>query len=115
MQLRCFVGPLSADGRFFIGYSEDISRSGLLIRLGPPDPETALPMPGDDIEVDLELPPNRAFKQVRSLCCRATVVSIRNSVSGATYLAAAVHQMQFRDLPARFLQPEWAGFLSKVM
>lgn len=85
-----------------------MSRSGILIRVGS-GASLAPFKPDEDVEVDIELPLNPRLKMIRSLYCRGTVIETRPGASGEMYLALVIHQLQFRDLPARFLEPELAG------
>jgi hypothetical protein len=103
LRLRCFVTTLGPQPLHFEGRTENISRSGVLICPLDPSQCQGRLNPGDDIDVDLELPPNTHLKTTRSLHCRATLVGLRTGASNEPYLAASIHQMEFRDLPGQFL------------
>jgi hypothetical protein len=100
------AAPGQIDGHI-TGWSENMSRLGILIRIGS-GASLAPFKPGEDVEVDIELPPNPRLKKIRSLYCRGAVIETRPGASGEMYLALVIHQLQFRDLPARFLKPELA-------
>ena len=105
LQLRCYLMCGRTNSVLISGITEEISRSGLLVRCDQ-NPIAKLPSAGEYVPVDLELPTGSNRAKPRSLHCHATVVGTRTGAGGETYVALAVDQMQFRDFPAQCFQAE---------
>lgn len=105
VRLRCFITHPSFDGQCLIGYTDNLSRSGVFIRCTAFDSALhGLPNVGEWITIDLQLPSLRAKAPVRSMCCTANVVRVVDDANGDRCFAAAFCGIQFRDLPRKFLQ-----------
>ena len=81
-------------------YTENISRSGILIAWK--GEEAALPVPamGQIITVEIELPANHGFGQ-KCIHCQGTVMRISNTEQGFPLLALRVNYMDFRSFHDR--------------
>jgi hypothetical protein len=81
-------------------YTENISRSGILVAWK--GVETSLPVPamGQIITVEIELPANHGFGQ-KCIHCQGTVMRITNGEGGFPLLALRVNYMDFRSFHDR--------------
>ena len=82
LQLRCFVTTTGPQPLHLEGRTENISRSGVLICHLNPLQCDGLLRPGEDVDIDVELPQNPRLKRTRSLHCRATIVGQRSFGKG---------------------------------
>ena len=108
LALKCYLvtDPTAAGQQ--VGRTENISRSGVLVNLpGRPACVAAL-IPGDHVELHLELPPRLGRRLPRSLHCLATVAWSETTREGDSRVALAVQRMSFRDLPERLWSLEYA-------
>jgi hypothetical protein len=106
LTLRCHVKIGENNHEISLGQTENISRTGLMMRLANTGPSFAPAIDlGQYLEAYVELPRSQA-QPPRSLCCKSTVVWLRTDESGDLLLGLSVLQMTFRDLPLRFSQPE---------
>jgi hypothetical protein len=78
----------------FSGTIENISRSGLLVRLVGNSESRLLPVVGEVVTVYISLPINKVYGQ-KYLRCSGTVVRVSNSKRSVPTLAISVDQMQF--------------------
>ena len=85
----CGWGPAPSQG-----VTENISRSGLLLRLESRHAPIALPRIGDVLTVDVELPANHNYGQ-KYLRCRGAVVRISSARRSPARIALSVSQMEF--------------------
>jgi hypothetical protein len=95
--LRCFRRAAPRAPGQYIGLTENLSRTGLLIHWErePTDPE--LPGVGDQLILEVEWPVNRGFER-RYLCCRGRVAWVQPaSTTGPALVAIRAHGMQFRS------------------
>ena len=101
--LRCFVtGPALAGG-CIPGFTVNLSRFGVLVRCDNANScGSRLLGVGDDVEIDIVLPSSRQ-EMPRSLHCYAAVTRVLSECDGTYYFAASIDEMQFRDLPMRFI------------
>ena len=81
-------------------YTENISRSGILVAWK--GEETVLPVPamGQIITVEIELPATHGFGQ-KCIHCQGTVMRIANSDLGFPWIALQVNYMDFRSFHDR--------------
>lgn len=91
------------------GRTENVSRSGVLVRLEGEAGLAERLLQGDFIEADIELP-GRSSSLRRSLYCRGIAVWWRE-LEGDLVLALAVEHLRFRDLPRRHVDAESARSL----
>lgn len=98
LELRCAVTAPKKD-RILVGPTQNISRTGLLIRWNTV--ASWLPRPGDRLVVELELPRvDDPFKE-RWLCCRGRVVWVSDAKNGVALVAVKVGRMEFCSYPRR--------------
>jgi hypothetical protein len=88
---RCHLSGIAP----FEGVTQNISRNGVLIRLGTKDAPPSLPNVGDSLTVDIELPANQDFGQ-KYLHCFGTVVRTFNARRSLPCFALSISQMEFR-------------------
>jgi hypothetical protein len=98
-------------------YTENISRSGILVAWQGEDAE-AVPLPGvgQVVTVEIELPANHGFGQ-KCIHCQGTVTRTSNGDGGYPRVALQVNYMDFRSFQDRIrameaLQPlagSWMG------
>jgi PilZ domain len=81
-------------------YTENMSRSGVLIAWRGIDAELPTPSIGQIVTVDLELPVNHGFGQ-KCIHCQGTVMRITNSVENFPWVAMRVNYMDFRSFHDR--------------
>jgi hypothetical protein len=90
VQASCRLG---GGGACLDGVTENISRSGVLIRLASNGAHT-LPGVGEVIGVDIDLPPNPTFGQ-KCLRCRGVVVRTTCGRGTAPSVAVEIIQIEF--------------------
>ena len=76
-------------------YTENISRSGVLIAWRGADAELPVPSLGQIVTVEIELPANHGFGQ-KCIHCQGAVMRITNSVGKFPFIALSVNYMDFR-------------------
>ena len=81
-------------------YTENISRSGLLIAWHGVDPALPLPGLGQILTVEIELPANHGFGQ-KCIHCQGLVVRVSRGESQETKVALRVNYMDFRSFHDR--------------
>lgn len=99
VRLPCHVEFLEfpqTKSRLFVGLTENISRSGVLVQWSSHDPAARLPRPGQLLTADIELPANHAFGR-KCLHCQVTVVRVSPFKEGTAQVAFQIGQMQFRN------------------
>ena len=99
IQLRCHVTSPALWLRSAL-YTENISRSGLLVAWQ--GGEQTLPMPslGQILTLELELPANHGFGQ-KCIHCQGTVLRVTDSGRGYPIVALRVNYMDFRSFHDR--------------
>src|SRR5258708_5108099 len=99
IKLRCHV---TSPALWFKGgmYTENISRSGILIVWKGVDATLPLPALGQIITVEIELPANHGFGQ-KCIHCQGTVMRINNAEEGFPLIALRVNYMDFRSFHDR--------------
>lgn len=91
VKARCHI--VGRDMEVYEAVSENISRSGALLRVLPGSANGRLPLVGEIVMVDLALPRNVLFGQ-RYLRCHGTVIR-----AAAPNVAVRIMQMEFRSAP----------------
>jgi len=76
-------------------YTENISRSGILIAWRGSDTSLPVPASGQIVTVEIELPENHGFGQ-KCIHCQGTVMRIGNSQPQFPHIALRVNYMNFR-------------------
>jgi len=94
-------GGNDSSGEICNGETRNMSRNGVLIAWAPGLPQSSLPVVGDRIRVDIELPFDGAHPR-RLMYCEGVVVRAENSQRGMTG-AAVLTRIEFRDVPAEQL------------
>jgi len=90
-------------------YTENISRSGLLVVWRGQDAQLPLPAVGQILTIEVELPANHAFGQ-RCIHCQGTVTRVSQDHEDYPRVAMRVNFMDFRSFhdqlrAAESLQP----------
>lgn len=96
LKLPCHIVFPRTKSRLFVGTTENMSRSGILIIWSTDRVITMLPKPGDLLTVDVELPANHSFGR-RCMHCQAVVARVSTGETGGPRVAFQVNQMQFRN------------------
>jgi hypothetical protein len=81
-------------------YTQNISRSGVLIAWRGLDSELPLPSMGQIVTVEIELPANHGFGQ-KCIHCQGTVMRMTESVENIPLIAMRVNYMDFRSFHDR--------------
>ncbi len=81
-------------------YTENISRSGLLIVWGGEYTPIEPPSVGQIVTVEVELPANHGFGQ-KCIHCQGTVVRVAENEGGCPRVALSVNYMDFRSFQDR--------------
>jgi hypothetical protein len=94
IQLRCHVTSPALWLRSAL-YTENISRSGLLVAWHGGDETLPVPSLGQILTLELELPANHGFGQ-KCIHCQGTVLRVTDSGRGYPLVALRVNYMDFR-------------------
>ena len=81
-------------------YTENISRSGVLIAWRGDETDLPVPSVGQIVTVEIELPANHGFGQ-KCIHCQGTVMRIANSAENLPFIALRVNYMDFRSFHDR--------------
>lgn len=81
-------------------YTENISRSGILIAWKGAEANLPVPAMGQIITVEIELPANHGFGQ-KCIHCQGTVIRMANSDQNFPLIALRVNYMDFRSFHDR--------------
>jgi len=113
IRLPCHVSLLRSKSRRFVGVTENISRSGILLFWNA-RAVSDLPKPGDVLTLEVELPASHSFGR-KCIHCQVTAVRISQQNTGGPLVAFQINQMQFRNanvkLAAAEAHPELSGLL----
>ena len=97
VKLKCHVTSPRVWSNGFVGVTENISRSGLLLLWnGKQSGNSRLPRVGDLITMDIELPVHHDFP-TKCIHCQGTVVRVSVTENQAPHVALSVNYMKFRD------------------
>lgn len=99
IKLRCHVSSPALWMQSAL-YTENISRSGVLIAWRGVDGELPIPSSGQIVTIEIELPANHGFGQ-KCIHCQGTVMRISNSVENFPLIALRVNYMDFRSFHDR--------------
>lgn len=96
VRLPCHVEFPGSKSHLFVGLTENMSRSGILVAWNADGLMSRLPKPGDLLSVDIELPANHSFGR-RCMHCQTVVARVSPGERGEPMVAMQVNQMQFRS------------------
>jgi PilZ domain len=99
IKLRCHVSSPALWMKSDM-YTENISRSGVLIAWRGVDAEPPVPSMGQIVTVEIELPANHGFGQ-KCIHCQGAVMRIANSAEHFPLIALRVNYMDFRSFHDR--------------
>ncbi len=100
VRLKCHVTSPRVWANGCAGVTENISRSGLLMRWSAEQAGSRMPRVGDLITMELELPAHHDFPS-KCIHCQGTVVRVSVSENEAPRVALNVNYMKFRDYGRR--------------
>ena len=95
VKLNCRVSSPRVWSNGFVGVTENISRSGLLLLWNEKEHDGRLPRVGDLITMDIELPVHHDFP-TKCIHCQGTVVRV-SAMESQTRVALSVNYMKFRE------------------
>jgi len=96
VRLNCRVSSPRVWSNGFVGVTQNISRSGLLVLWNGKESGSRLPRVGDLITMDIELPVHHDFP-TKCIHCQGTVVRVSVTENEAPLVALNVNYMKFRD------------------
>jgi hypothetical protein len=96
VKLNCRVSSPRVWSEGFVGVTENISRSGLLLLWNGKQSGSRLPRVGDLITMDIELPAHHDFP-TKCIHCQGMVVRVSATENQAPHVALNVNYMKFRD------------------
>jgi hypothetical protein len=99
IKLRCHVSSPALLARGAM-YTENISRSGVLIAWRGEDADLPVPSMGQIVTVEIELPANHGFGQ-KCIHCQGSVMRITSSAENFPLIALRVNYMDFRSFHDR--------------
>ena len=79
-----------------MGITENMSRGDVIVLLPEDCLGTDLPLVGDPMLVEIDLPANHAFGR-KCMQCQTTVVRVGKSETGAPRLSMRIHKMRFQS------------------
>jgi|SRR2546422_10147294 hypothetical protein len=100
VKLKCHVTSPRVWSNGFVGVTENISRSGLLLLWAAQQNGERLPRVGDLITMEIELPANHDFPS-KCIHCQGTVVRVSVLENEPPRVALTVNYMKFRDYGRR--------------
>ncbi len=98
--LRCHALFAGSKSRIYVGLTQNISRSGLLLTWDENLAASTLPSLGDPLTVEIELPANRSFGS-RCMRCEAVVTRVEAAPGAPRTVALRIEQMAFRSAIGR--------------
>src|ERR1017187_7657898 len=99
IKLRCHVSSPALWIKSAM-YTENLSRSGVLIAWRGDDAELPVPSMGQIVTVEIELPANHGFGQ-KCIHCQGAVMRIASSAESFPLIALRVNYMDFRSFHDR--------------
>jgi PilZ domain len=114
IKLRCHITSPALENAAV--YTENISRSGLLIGWNGGEPIAVLPAIGQIVTVEIELPAHHGFGQ-KCIHCQGTVIRVAQPGADGAYVALRVNYMDFRSFHDRLrsldtLEPVAQGWMA---
>jgi hypothetical protein len=100
VKLKCHVSSPRVWSNGFVGVTENISRTGLLLIWNGKQVGSRLPRVGDLISMDIELPVHHDFP-TKCIHCQGTVVRVSVTGDEEPRVALSVNYMKFRDYGRR--------------
>jgi hypothetical protein len=79
-----------------MGITENMSRGDVMVVLPEDCLDGDLPLVGDPMLVEIDLPANHAFGR-KCMQCQTTVVRVGKSETGAPRLSMRIHKMRFQS------------------
>jgi hypothetical protein len=80
-----------------MGITENMSRGEVVVRLAADQGGQCLPLIGEPVIVEIDLPANHAFGR-KCMQCQTTVVRVSGSEAGGTNLTMRIHKMRFQSV-----------------
>lgn len=115
VRLPCHVESPYTRSRLFVGLTENMSRSGILVQWSNSEPGVKLPRPGQLLTAEIELPANHVFGR-KCLHCQVTVVRVSAPEQGTARVAFQIGQMRFRNYSnGRFTSGKLEDALSRTV
>jgi hypothetical protein len=116
IKLRCHVSSPALWMKCAM-YTENMSRSSVLIAWRGVDAELPIPSMGQIVTVEIELPADHGFGQ-KCIHCQGTVMRIADSVEHFPLIALRVNYMDFRSFHDRVrafeaLQPAASSWMAQ--
>ncbi len=100
IKLRCHITSPALWPRDAM-YTENISRTGVLIAWCAEDPQAVAPRPGQIMTVEIELPAHHGFGQ-KCIHCQGTIMRVAAAENGGHQVAMTLTYMDFRSFNDRF-------------
>jgi hypothetical protein len=97
INLRCRLTSLRLGGQPFEGVTENMSRGEVMVRLATEQGLQSLPLIGEPVIVEIDLPANHAFGR-KCMQCQTTVLRVSSSETGGTNLTMRIHKMRFQSV-----------------
>jgi len=99
ISLECRLSSPRLGAASLAGVTENMSRGDMLVRIGETDKDAALPVPGDPVIVEIDLPANHAFGR-KCMQCQTTVVRVSGYEGGFRRIAMRIHKIRFQSCEA---------------
>jgi len=107
------VGLPSDNARRLAGLTVNVSRNGMLVCWKCNGPGGELPVPGDVMTAEIELPASGRFGR-RCMHCQVTVVRVSEDEPDGARVAFRVNRMQFRNhATGRFARADLEDVLNR--
>lgn len=106
IQLPCRITSPSVWQKAAV-YTENISRSGVLVGWRDPEAAAGRPTVGQIVTVEIELPAHHSFGP-KCIHCQGTVVRVGQAEPDSTHMALRVNYMDFRSFHDRLRALETA-------
>ncbi len=80
-----------------MGITENMSRGEVMVRLSADQESQCVPLIGEPVIVEIDLPANHAFGR-KCMQCQTTVVRVSGSEAGGTNLVMRIHKIRFQSV-----------------
>jgi hypothetical protein len=97
INLHCRLTSLRLGNQPLLGVTENMSRGEVMVRLASDQGGQALPLIGEPVVVEIDLPANHAFGR-KCMQCQTTVIRVAGSEAGGTSLIMRIHKMRFQSV-----------------